>query len=502
MPVVSLQDWVAHSPDQYVDLAVRHASDLGALQALRQDLRRRMLASRLCDAPRFVAQLEATYADMWAAHVRRVRRSGCEHTSAGNVIEVEEEEEGAGSGGDIITTHPSTAAVTATKEVVGVSEAEHGSVQSATVTSVTAAGHVAGLPEGAAAPGLLYMRCPRQRVALGGGGGSETHTAIKTAQGGSGAARCSGAQMVSEQDEAAMLDTMDMASPHYVSNAEAQAPCGTQLAAAGQQRVAGDSNESGPVERPHLSQGCEREGDTSQRWLSRSLSSGAAPGVRAAASMPAASQAAAKKLQLTGGGAVVAMMMQPPAADTATLTAAFGSAAASGGVRGSGCSTVSTSTVPHPQPHHRGLTPSLSASHALQGMAAADVVAAPAGAATAAAFTLARPPMPSRDAASSGGVGGGGGNKPSRPHHSLTVVPPTGGGMCAETSGGSPEAGSGSGGGCSGGGSGGRRGRRSAGILVPVAMVASRPQSPGTPGLLDAATGSPSPPSAASPQRA
>lgn len=60
------QDWVAHDPDEYVALAMRHAADVPALRALRRSLRGRMLGSRLCDARPFVAELEQVYRQMWS----------------------------------------------------------------------------------------------------------------------------------------------------------------------------------------------------------------------------------------------------------------------------------------------------------------------------------------------------------------------------------------------------------------------------------------------------
>lgn len=60
--------WVAHSQAQYVALAADWASHARAadLAALGQGLRQRMLASPLCDAPRFVGHLEAAYARAYA----------------------------------------------------------------------------------------------------------------------------------------------------------------------------------------------------------------------------------------------------------------------------------------------------------------------------------------------------------------------------------------------------------------------------------------------------
>jgi hypothetical protein len=58
-------DWVARTEEEYVQLAVRHAADLAGLAALRETLRERMLSSRLCDAPSFVADLEDVYHDLY-----------------------------------------------------------------------------------------------------------------------------------------------------------------------------------------------------------------------------------------------------------------------------------------------------------------------------------------------------------------------------------------------------------------------------------------------------
>jgi len=57
--------WVARSQDEYVVRAVAAAADLPALAALRAGLRPRMLASRLCDGPAFVARLEGVYRGLW-----------------------------------------------------------------------------------------------------------------------------------------------------------------------------------------------------------------------------------------------------------------------------------------------------------------------------------------------------------------------------------------------------------------------------------------------------
>lgn len=57
--------WVAKTPEEYVQLAVARANNITALQELRQRLRPQMLASRMCDARRFVIDLEDTYDQLW-----------------------------------------------------------------------------------------------------------------------------------------------------------------------------------------------------------------------------------------------------------------------------------------------------------------------------------------------------------------------------------------------------------------------------------------------------
>jgi predicted O-linked N-acetylglucosamine transferase (SPINDLY family) len=50
---------------QYIDIAIKTASDLKALAELRKNLRSMMLASSLCDGKSFVKGLEDVYAKMW-----------------------------------------------------------------------------------------------------------------------------------------------------------------------------------------------------------------------------------------------------------------------------------------------------------------------------------------------------------------------------------------------------------------------------------------------------
>jgi predicted O-linked N-acetylglucosamine transferase (SPINDLY family) len=72
LSAAGLADWVAHSPQQFVQIAVARANDLPALAALRASLRDRVLASPLFDAPRFARNLEDALWGMWQQAPRRM----------------------------------------------------------------------------------------------------------------------------------------------------------------------------------------------------------------------------------------------------------------------------------------------------------------------------------------------------------------------------------------------------------------------------------------------
>jgi predicted O-linked N-acetylglucosamine transferase (SPINDLY family) len=65
MAAAGFPDWIADSADDFVARAVAHAGGLPALAALRASLRARMLASPLCDAPRFARDLADALWAMW-----------------------------------------------------------------------------------------------------------------------------------------------------------------------------------------------------------------------------------------------------------------------------------------------------------------------------------------------------------------------------------------------------------------------------------------------------
>ena len=59
-------EWIAHSQDEYVEIAVALASDLPALAALRAGLRAQMRAGAVMDEAGFARKLEAAYREMFA----------------------------------------------------------------------------------------------------------------------------------------------------------------------------------------------------------------------------------------------------------------------------------------------------------------------------------------------------------------------------------------------------------------------------------------------------
>lgn len=62
---VGLRDWVAHSMEEYVELAARMARNAGALASLRAGLRGLVASSPLTDSARFARNMEEAYRRMW-----------------------------------------------------------------------------------------------------------------------------------------------------------------------------------------------------------------------------------------------------------------------------------------------------------------------------------------------------------------------------------------------------------------------------------------------------
>lgn len=60
-------EWVAESPRQYVETALRLAADPAGLEGLRRGLRAQMAASPVCDAGAFTLEIESAYRKIWQA---------------------------------------------------------------------------------------------------------------------------------------------------------------------------------------------------------------------------------------------------------------------------------------------------------------------------------------------------------------------------------------------------------------------------------------------------
>lgn len=66
---LGLADWIAADDAAYLELAVSYCENLSKLEQLRSELRPRLLASPLCDAPRFARHFEAALSGMWKKYL-------------------------------------------------------------------------------------------------------------------------------------------------------------------------------------------------------------------------------------------------------------------------------------------------------------------------------------------------------------------------------------------------------------------------------------------------
>ena len=66
LSLLDLDDWVATSVDNYVDVAEQRALDRPTIARLRRSLRETMARSPLMDEAQFVQDLENAYRKMWA----------------------------------------------------------------------------------------------------------------------------------------------------------------------------------------------------------------------------------------------------------------------------------------------------------------------------------------------------------------------------------------------------------------------------------------------------
>lgn len=72
LQAAGLRDWIAQSKQEFVRMAVAHATDTATLAALRGRLREQLAHSPLMDASRFAKNLTDAFATMWIAHQREV----------------------------------------------------------------------------------------------------------------------------------------------------------------------------------------------------------------------------------------------------------------------------------------------------------------------------------------------------------------------------------------------------------------------------------------------
>lgn len=66
LSAAGLDDWIAHSEEEYLAMAVAHANNIESLAVLRRELRARMAASPLFDAARFAGNMEKILRQAWA----------------------------------------------------------------------------------------------------------------------------------------------------------------------------------------------------------------------------------------------------------------------------------------------------------------------------------------------------------------------------------------------------------------------------------------------------
>ncbi len=68
LSTVGLTDWIAHTPDDYLDICCQLANNLNQLQQIRSQLRSRLQNSPLMDAKTFTRQLEGLYQHCWKTY--------------------------------------------------------------------------------------------------------------------------------------------------------------------------------------------------------------------------------------------------------------------------------------------------------------------------------------------------------------------------------------------------------------------------------------------------
>jgi predicted O-linked N-acetylglucosamine transferase (SPINDLY family) len=71
--VIGMEQWIAHSAEEYIELAASLAADTRQRTAVRISLRSRVAASGLCDRARLAREVEAAYRQMWRGWCQRTR---------------------------------------------------------------------------------------------------------------------------------------------------------------------------------------------------------------------------------------------------------------------------------------------------------------------------------------------------------------------------------------------------------------------------------------------
>ena len=71
---VGLPELIAETPEHYVARALEWAGDLARLARVRSGLRERMRSSALMDGPRYAADVEAAFREMWKTWCAKDRR--------------------------------------------------------------------------------------------------------------------------------------------------------------------------------------------------------------------------------------------------------------------------------------------------------------------------------------------------------------------------------------------------------------------------------------------
>ena len=71
LSVLGLNEWIAETPREYLDIVRARAQDIQQLQMLRMGLRQRLACSPVANAEIYVRAVEVAYRDMWRKWCRQ-----------------------------------------------------------------------------------------------------------------------------------------------------------------------------------------------------------------------------------------------------------------------------------------------------------------------------------------------------------------------------------------------------------------------------------------------